>query len=147
MSTDVIASYRELRRAISRAAASIFSATGVGPKQVVILREMRSAGSVSQVALARATLTDPAAMMRALDALERRGWVFRVSSDDDRRRKLVSLTATGRHALEELDVSYESLRSAASSALSASEREQFCALADRIASTLNRVTAPALEQA
>lgn len=147
MTTDIIGSYRELRRALARAAASIFSATGVGPKQVVILRELRRSGPVSQVELARATMTDPAALMRALDALERRGWVARTSADGDRRRKLVSLTADGRRAVEELDAPYEELRSLASGGLSEEERAQFCELAARIVATLHSAVTPALEEA
>jgi DNA-binding MarR family transcriptional regulator len=135
-SADVLEAFRALRRALSRAAAATFSDTGVGTKQVQILREIRTSGSVSQVDLARTTLTDPAGMMRALDALERRGWVQRSSCEDDRRRKLVSLTAEGRRAVGELDATYESLRRLANGALSSADRRQFCALVAKLAVTL-----------
>ncbi len=149
MATDILEAFRALRRSLARAAAAVFAETGVGPKQVVVLRELRRAGSASQIDLSRATTTDPAAMMRALDALERRGWVLRSSCEGDRRRKLVSLTAEGRRALGELDVAYDALRSLANAALSSSERRQFCAAAAKLATKLDEagVKAPAEEDA
>jgi DNA-binding MarR family transcriptional regulator len=146
---DVLGAMRALRRALSRAAAAAFSGTGVGSKQVQILREIRSAGHISQVDLSRATVTDPAGLMRALDALERRGWVERSACEDDRRRKLVSLTADGRRAVGELDGTYESLRRLANGALTSAERRQFCSLAAKLAVILEAaaVSAPVEEEA
>lgn len=138
---DVLHAYRALRRAMSRAAAAVFAETGVGPKQVQILREIRSDTSVSQVELSRATSTDPAGLMRALDALERRGWVQRVGCADDRRRKLVSLTADGHRAMTLLDAQYDALRKLASRALTPKEREQFCQLSAKLAVTLEAAAA------
>jgi MarR family transcriptional regulator for hemolysin len=141
MSTDILESIRDLRRSLSRAATAAFADTGVGPKQVQLLRELRRGGNVSQVELSRATLTEPAGLMRALDALERRGWTRRESCDDDRRRKLVSLTPAGKRAVSQLDGSYEALRSVANGALSPKERLQFCALAARISAALHEAGA------
>ena len=143
MSTDVIDALRDLRRSLSRAATAAFSATGVGPKQVEILRELRRAGNLSQVELSRATVTEPAALMRALDALQRRGWTRREGCQDDRRRKLVSLTPAGERALAELDGTYEALSSVANRAISPRERAQFCALAAKIAAALHQHAGPA----
>lgn len=140
MPADVIDALRELRRSLSRAAATAFAGTGVGGRQVAVLRELRRAGHASQAALSRATVTDPAAMMRSLDALERRGWVLRAGCADDRRCKLVSLTPEGRRALAELDRPYEALRGRANRALSGGERERFCAIAAKIAAALDAAT-------
>jgi DNA-binding MarR family transcriptional regulator len=143
MSTDVLDALRDLRRSLSRAATFAFAETGVGPKQVQLLRELRQAGSVSQVELSRATVTEPAALMRALDALERRGWTRRESCEDDRRRKLVSLTPAGGRALADLDGAYEALRALANGALSPRDRVQFCTLAARISAALQEAGGPA----
>jgi DNA-binding MarR family transcriptional regulator len=132
---------RALRRALSRAGSAAFSETGVGPKQVLILREIRSGKQVSQVELSRATSTDPAGLMRALEALERRGWVHRIGCEDDRRRKLVSLTRDGERAMTLLDVRYQSLRRLTNGALTVAERRQFHALATKIALTLEAAVA------
>jgi membrane fusion protein (multidrug efflux system) len=136
MSMDVVEAIRALKRAIARAAVGAFKDTGVGPQQFAVLHEVRRAGKASQAELARATFTDPAALMRALDSLERRGWVRRSSAGDDRRRKLVSLTPAGRRALVELDSAFEALRAQADGALSSRERKQFCSLAAKLASHL-----------
>jgi DNA-binding MarR family transcriptional regulator len=134
--TDVLDAFRTLKRSLLRAAATLFAETGVGGSQVALLRELRRLGKACQVELSRATATDPAAMMRAIDALERRGWVVRSSCDEDRRRKLVSLTPEGRRALGELDVPYEALRSLTNGAVSSSERKQFCAISAKLAAAL-----------
>lgn len=132
-SPDVLDALRVLKRSLSRAATAAFAETGVGPKQVVVLRELRRVGKASQVELSRATATDPAAMMRAIDALEIRGWVKRSSCEDDRRCKLVSLTAEGRRALRGIDAAYEELRALANGALAGAERARFCELASKLA--------------
>jgi len=134
--TDVIDAVRLLRRSLSRAAATAFAGTGVGPKQVLVLRELRRAGKASQVELSRATATDPAAMMRAIGALEQRGWVLRSGDAADRRCKVVSLTPAGRRSLRELDVVYDELRSLANGALPVRERKHFCEMAARMAVVL-----------
>ncbi len=146
MSTDVLETLRRLRRSLTRAAGAVFAESGVGTKQVGVLRELRRFGSISQVELARATATDPAALMRALDALERRGWLQRSSCDGDRRRKLVSLTDDGRRALADLDAGYDKLSALAGEPLSPAERKQFIALAGRIAAALEAAGANAPEE-
>lgn len=140
---DVVDAYRVLRRSFTRAATAAFAGTGVGPKQFVVLRELRRLGKASQADLARATFTNPAAMMRAIDALEERGWVLRSSCEDDRRRKHVSITPEGRRALRGLDVAYEAMRSLANGALSAGERRQLRDLAAKVAGVLEPAAAGA----
>jgi DNA-binding MarR family transcriptional regulator len=140
---DVLHSFRVMRQALSRAAAAAFSETGVGPRQTQLLREIRRGKSVSQADLSRATSTDPAGLMRSLDALERRGWVKRVACEEDRRRKLVTLTAEGRSAMRLLDARYESLRKLTNRALTLTEREQFSALAAKLAAVLEATVATA----
>jgi DNA-binding MarR family transcriptional regulator len=136
MSSDVLDAIFDLRRALARGGAGAFSETGVGPRQVLVLRELRRAGSTSQVDLSRATVMDPVSVMRVLDALERRGWTRRDSHPEDRRRKLVSITPEGKRALADLDNAYEGFRTLANAALSPRERVQFCTMAARIAVAL-----------
>lgn len=144
-SPDVIDAFRVLKRSLTRAATGAFAGTGVGPRQVVLLRELRRLGKASQVELSRATDTDPAALMRSIDSLEMRGWVQRSSCVDDRRCKLVSLTPEGRRALRGIDVSYEALRAQANGALPDAERRQFCELAVKLAAVLEPAGAAAPE--
>ena len=146
MSINVLDAIFELRRSLSRGGTAAFSETGVGPRQVLVLRELRRAGSLSQVDLSRATVMDPVALMRALDALERRGWTRREACPEDRRRKLVSTAIEpftafpleGKRALARLDGAYEALSALANGALPPRERAQFCELAARISAALQR---------
>lgn len=137
MSPDLIKAIGLLRRALRRAAVAALAGSGVGTRQLVVLRELRQAGPLSQVELARSTATDPAGMMRSIDSLEARGWVRRASSATDRRCKLVSLTPLGEQALVRLDVSYDALRALADRALTSAERRQFSALAGRLAAAFD----------
>jgi DNA-binding MarR family transcriptional regulator len=141
MSSDVLDAVFDLRRALARGGTATFIETGVGPRQVLVLRELRRAGSMSQVELSRATAMAPVSVMRALDALGRRGWTSRESCPVDRRRKLVSLTPAGQRALASLDGAYEALQALANGALSPRERVQFCKMAARIAVALQRADA------
>ena len=141
MPADVLEALRLLRRSLSRAAIATFATSGVGPRQVAVLRELRRVGSSTQVDLSRAMSTDPAAMMRALDALERRGWVLRACAENDCRCKNVSLTPKGRRALGDSDLGYEALRSVTNGALTTRERKLFCDMAAKMAVTLQTVGA------
>jgi DNA-binding MarR family transcriptional regulator len=137
MSTDLIKAITLLRRALSRAATTALATSGVGPRQVAVLRELRANGPVSQVELARSTSTDPAGLMRAIDALEARGWARRTVCDHDRRSKIVSLTPEGLRAVQELDVTYDALRALADGALTPAERRQFTAIAGKLAAAFD----------
>jgi MarR family transcriptional regulator, lower aerobic nicotinate degradation pathway regulator len=141
MSSDVLDAVLDLRRALTRGGTAAFAETGVGPRQVLLLRELRRGGSMSQVDLARATVMDAVSVQRVLDALERRGWTRRESHPEDRRRNLVSITAEGKRALADLDNAYEGFRTLANAALSPRERSQFCAMAARISVALQNVEA------
>ncbi|MGB8931745.1 MAG: MarR family transcriptional regulator [Anaeromyxobacteraceae bacterium] len=132
MPQDVISAIVRLRRSLSRAATAALSGWGVGPRQLSVLRELRQTGPLSQVELARSTATDPAGMMRTIDALEERGWVRRTSKAEDRRCKIVSLTPQGQRAVLELDATYAPLAALASASLTSAERLQFIALTGKL---------------
>src|SRR5512133_304543 len=132
MPTDLVMTIVRLRRSLSRAATAALSDWGVGPRQLSVLRELRQAGALSQVELARSTATDPAGMMRTIDALEERGWVRRTSSAEDRRCKIVSLTPQGRRVVQELDGIYAPLVALANASLTSGERRQFIALTEKL---------------
>jgi DNA-binding MarR family transcriptional regulator len=87
--------------------------------------------------LARATASDPSALVRVLDDFEKRELVERRRSDSDRREMMVSLTALGRKALGPLDVAHKRLADATAGPLTADERRVFAALAEKIRSSLS----------
>jgi len=86
---------------------SIFRAFGVAeretvccgtvtvPQCVVLQKLLEEPGDISS--LAERVGVTMSAMTRLVDGLERRGWVTRVRSDDDRRKVVVQLTDDGRH--------------------------------------------------
>jgi DNA-binding MarR family transcriptional regulator len=138
MATIVLDAVIELRRALSRAAATLFSGE-ISTRQAAMLRELRASGPLSQVALARATASDPAFVVRLLDDLEERGLVNRSRSETDRRQMVVSLTADGRHALRPLDAVFGQLEHAAGGALTREERATFVALTRKVTRSLGAV--------
>jgi DNA-binding MarR family transcriptional regulator len=135
MSTNVLDAIIQLRRAVARAAALTFSGD-ISGRQAAILREIGVCGPVTQVGLARATASDPSALVRILDDFEKREFVERRRSESDRREMLVSLTAKGRKVLGPLDVAHKRLADATASALTGEERRLFVALAEKVRSSL-----------
>lgn len=141
MSRIVFDAVVELRRALARAAAATFTGQ-ITAKQASVLLELRSSEPVSQIALARATASDAAYLVRLLDVLEKRGLVSRERSEADRRQMSVSLTDVGRSALAPLDVSMQHLAAAAEAGLTAKERRDFVALASKVTGSLTLSSGP-----
>jgi DNA-binding MarR family transcriptional regulator len=135
MSTNVLDAIIQLRRAVVRMAALTFTGD-ISGRQAAILREIGACGPVTQVALARATASDPSAMVRILDDFEKREFVERRRSESDRREMLVSLTAKGRKVLGPLDIAHKRLADATAAALTGDERRVFVALAEKIRGSL-----------
>jgi DNA-binding MarR family transcriptional regulator len=135
MSTNVLDAIIQLRRAVARAAALTFSGD-ISGRQAAILREIGACGPVTQVGLARATASDPSALVRILDDFEKREFVERRRSESDRREMLVSLTAKGRKVLGPLDMAHKRLADATAAALTGEERRVFVVLAEKIRSSL-----------
>ncbi len=131
MSTNIIDAIVSLRRALVRAAHTTFP-DDVSGRQASLMRELRSSGPLPQIALARATATDPSLIVRLLDDLERRDWVRRDRSTTDRRQRTVTLTPAGLAALQPLDACFVQLDTAAREALGPSEAETFIRLARSI---------------
>jgi DNA-binding MarR family transcriptional regulator len=135
MSTNVLDAIVQLRRAVARVATQTYTGD-ISGRQAAILREIGSCGRVTQVGLARATASDPSALVRILDDLEKREFVERHRSETDRREMLVSLTAKGRKVLGPLSVAHKRLADATAVALTGDERRVFVALAEKIRSSL-----------
>jgi DNA-binding MarR family transcriptional regulator len=135
MSTNVLDAIIQLRRAVARVATLTFTGD-ISGRQASILRELGACGPVTQVVLARATASDPSAMVRILDDLEKRELVERRRSEADRREMMVSLTGKGRKALGPLDTAHKRLADATAAALTGDEKRVFVALAEKIRSSL-----------
>jgi DNA-binding MarR family transcriptional regulator len=76
--------------------------TGVSPNQFLVLMALAETGQVCQQFLAGVIGIDPRNIVPILDSLETRGLVSRETDPDDRRRRLIELTGTGRRIATEL---------------------------------------------
>ncbi len=91
-----------LRRAHQRATAVFLEAMGeveLTPTQYAALVKIGDVGEISQNHLGRLTAMDPATSQGVIRRLQTRGLIDVRADPDDRRRTLLSLSATGRRLL------------------------------------------------
>jgi MarR family transcriptional regulator, lower aerobic nicotinate degradation pathway regulator len=93
-------------RRLQQIAVAIFlqetEAHGVTPVQYAGLQAVRKSPGIDQRTLARSIGLDTSTVAGVIDRLESRGLMVRNSSPDDRRVRLLSLTAEGLALLEEI---------------------------------------------
>jgi DNA-binding MarR family transcriptional regulator len=118
-----------LTRRVREAAAQEYATLDVGNTQAKFLRHIGRHTRISQAALARATLTDPALTGRTIGSLIERGWVRRTRSDEDRRQYVLELTAAGERARKRVEEARERISKRMASVLDARDVKDF----DRIA--------------
>ncbi|KQO63826.1 MarR family winged helix-turn-helix transcriptional regulator [Curtobacterium sp. Leaf261] len=73
---------------------------GLTHAAVVVLHHLATDGPANPDALAKQVRVQPQTMSRTLDRMERDGFVERRQDADDRRRRVVTITGTGRSAWE-----------------------------------------------
>ncbi|MBW4030621.1 MAG: winged helix-turn-helix transcriptional regulator [Acidobacteria bacterium] len=76
---------------------------GLTPPQAAILRATRDHCGQALRALARTLNTDAMSVKRCVDELENRGWLVTTTREDDRRVRVVDLTARGEELMGRLD--------------------------------------------
>ncbi|HZD00358.1 MAG TPA: MarR family winged helix-turn-helix transcriptional regulator [Actinomycetes bacterium] len=81
-------------------------------------------GPVCQRRVGEHLSMDSSDLVAVLDDLERAGWVDRQRDQRDRRRQLVSLTATGKNALQRLDDVFRHAEATILAPLTTAERHQ-----------------------
>ncbi len=124
-----------LRRANQRHTALFakrFAAFDLTPLQFAVLMRLREAGPLSQNLLGRETAMDPNTVQGVILRLLRRRLVTRSGSDDDKRRKLLSLTPDGRALAERLVSEGQAISEETLAPLSAGQRRQFLGLLARL---------------
>ena len=97
-----------------------------------ILAALDEFGADSQVQIAQRCGIDQSDMHTMLNELAGQGHVARTPDPADRRRNLITLTATGRRRLEELDTPLTGVQHEILAALSAAERDKLTELLTRI---------------
>lgn len=111
------------------------------PPQAAVLRGVASAEGTSVRALARHLGGDPMNIKRCVDELERRGMVASTTDPDDRRPRLLSLTADGWDAAVEVDRRVEAQDASLTSEFTGAERARFDATLSKLEAALGIGTA------
>ena len=97
--TCLCASFRRATRALSQHYDEALRPLGLRSTQFSILQALDLAGEVSQGRLGQILATDSTTLTRTLDIMCQSGWVAR-REGKDRRRRLLSLSTTGRARLK-----------------------------------------------
>ena len=108
---------------------------GIRPLQYVILLVLDAGGGLSQQELCAAAGVDSGNMVELLDGLEARGYAQRTRDPRDRRRSVVTITASGRSALAELRRAVEESNGRFLGPLSGPEREQLAVTLGKLYAT------------
>src|ERR671936_14152 len=113
-----------------------FSRYGVTADQFVLLACLAEQDAITQLELARRASSDPSTVRAMLVLLEGRGLVTRERRPDDRRARVVTLTAKGRRLSERLWKTSEPIRVQMLSGFSADEARSLVSCLRRLIDNL-----------
>lgn len=111
----------------------------LGMEQWLILVRLYETPHLAQHELADQALNDHPNITRLIDQLAKRGWVQRTVDAEDRRRHLVSLTATGRALVERFQPQVVAERQRIFGDFSAEEIDQLITMLEKIEQKLTTV--------
>jgi DNA-binding MarR family transcriptional regulator len=138
----IIGRITQLQREVHLAQRTTFARHGLDAPSFDVLAALRRAGAPYQLtptALMRTALVTSGAITQRLDRLEERGLITRERSDADGRAVVVTLTATGRAALDAALPDHLETERRLLDALPDADREQLAALLRRLLVALGRV--------
>lgn len=98
----------------------------------VVLTSLAEQGEASQAELGRRLSIDRSDLHAIVGELDRAGLIARVRDPRDRRRNVVTITASGRVALKRLDALVDDAQRELLAPLSASERRELIRLLERL---------------
>ena len=130
--------FRTTRRLRSRAGKQPLE--GLSLPQYHLLEALRDADELTVGVLAEAAGVAPPTATRMLDCLLRDGYVTRRHSEEDRRSVLISLTPSGRVAVEAAHEQVSAWRRRVFESLEPAEREQAAALLTRLSQAMEEQT-------
>lgn len=119
-------------------------ALGLGPGQAKLLVYLMVHGPSSQREVADFFETDPGAVSRMFDSLERAGFVTSAPGRD-RRTKALALTGRGEAAADAWELACDDEQEVALAGLSADERRELMVLLGRVHANLRRAAGAAAE--
>jgi DNA-binding MarR family transcriptional regulator len=128
-SYDFVHAPGHLIRRAQQMAVSVFAehlaAFDVTPVQFAILNALIDTPGTDQVSLAARVALDAATSGSVIGRLEAKGWVRREASPQDRRRKLLWLTAKGKKAVMAMAPQVSRVQALILQPLQAQEQQQF----------------------
>ena len=130
--------FRTTRRLRSRAGKQPLE--GLSLPQYHLLEALRDADELTVGVLAEAAGVAPPTATRMLDGLLRDGYVTRRHSEEDRRSVLISLTPSGRVAVQAAHEQISAWRRRVFESLEPAEREQAAALLTRLSQAMEEQT-------
>jgi MarR family 2-MHQ and catechol resistance regulon transcriptional repressor len=111
-------------RAMEAHAGRSIAGLGLCQSDFGVLEALLHKGPLAVKALGAKVLLTSGSMTAAIDRLERRGWVTRGGDPDDRRSRIVRLTAEGRKTIQALFANHEQDMEQAVAGLTREERVQ-----------------------
>jgi MarR family transcriptional regulator, lower aerobic nicotinate degradation pathway regulator len=115
-------------------------AAGTTTTQYGVLVILRACEGLDQIGLSKKVGLDRSTTGLVIKNLEDEGYVVRIPDSEDRRRKVIVLTAKGERKLESLKGVAQSSKEMALSAFTPSEAEQFLALLSKFVEHFNGIT-------
>lgn len=120
-----------IRRAQQLSVAAFMDETGgedITPVQFAMLNTLADRVDIDQVTLAALVGFDPATSGSVISRLEAKGWIRRQSDPEDRRRKLLAITAEGRRVVQRLQKPVDRVQARILAPLTATEGQQLVRL-------------------
>lgn len=117
----------------------LFAEAGLQPGEFDVIATLKRSGPpylLSPTQLYEATMITSGGMTNRLDRLERAGFVERRSDPNDRRGKLIALTAAGKRVIDETITRHVANEVRLLSTLSPAEQEKLNALLKKLIATL-----------
>lgn len=97
---EVLIAIRRVIQSIDLHSKHLVKQFGLTGPQLIILSEISQTDEITASDISKVISLSQATVTGVLDRLEKRGYVVRKQSKQDRRRALVELTASGKHILE-----------------------------------------------
>jgi DNA-binding MarR family transcriptional regulator len=131
----VLEAYSKLRRELTRIGAAKLKPVGLGLKQMVILyRLIESPRTMTE--LTDYAQSDKASTTRTVEALARAGLVRRRDHGDDRRKRVIQLTAKGQQKAKRAEEVRNSIGECLDETLTAQERKTLTELLGKVVASL-----------
>jgi len=136
----LLVSFGRIRRQLNLKATQALKPFGLGPKQALVLREVRILTQASPMELARLTYTDPASTGKILESLVKKQWLKRTNHPEDRRCYHVMLTAKGLKTIQKVETAYRKLAKEFCEPLDENQKNVFYKMFIEISNHLEKVS-------